>query len=81
MEEYRPISLLNCSYKIITKILTSRLNEVISELIGGYQSAFIKKRYIMDSMVCAHELLYNVKMKREGLMLKLDFEKAYDNVR
>jgi hypothetical protein len=81
MKKFRPISLLNCSFKIFTKVLTNRLAKIIDRLISYYQSAFIKGRFILESVVTAHEVIHEVhKNKDKGLVLKLDYEKAYDKV-
>jgi hypothetical protein len=81
MNKFRPISLLNCSYKIFTKVLTSRIGKVIDHLIASNQTAFFKGRYILESVVIAHEVLHSVLSCRgQGLVLKLDYEKAYDKV-
>jgi hypothetical protein len=45
MKKFRPISLLNCSFKIFTKVLTNRLAQIINRLISFHQSAFIRGRY------------------------------------
>ena len=47
MKKFRPISLLNCSFKIFTKVITNRLASVINRLISYQQSAFIKGRFIL----------------------------------
>jgi hypothetical protein len=53
----------------------------MSKLISGWQSAFIKGRNIMDGVLSVHELIHEAKRKnRQGIMVKLDFEKAYDKV-
>jgi hypothetical protein len=45
------------------------------------QSAFIKGRYILESVVVAHEIVHSVnKSGEQGVILKLDYEKAYDRV-
>jgi Reverse transcriptase (RNA-dependent DNA polymerase) len=46
--QYRPISLINCSIKIITKLLTERLSPLMHSLIAPTQTIYIKGRYIMD---------------------------------
>lgn len=53
---FRPISLINCSFKIITKLLANRLAKVIDSLIDDSQSAYIKGRLIEDNIFTAHEL-------------------------
>jgi hypothetical protein len=68
MKNFRPISLLNCSFKIFSKLLTLRLENVCQYLIDKEHSAFIRGSYIMDSVVVAHELVHYVhKSKEEGL--------------
>jgi hypothetical protein len=49
MRKFRPISLLNCSYKIFTKVLTNRINKVADRLICSNQTVFIRGRYILES--------------------------------
>ena len=74
MRSFRPISLLNCNYKIFTKVLTNRINIVADRLISSKQSAFIKGRYILESVVTAHEILHSVhQLEEEGAILKLDY--------
>jgi hypothetical protein len=81
MNKYRPISLLNCSYKIFTKVLTNRLGRVIDRLVASNQTTFIKGGYILESVVTAHEVVHSVHQgKKQGVVLKLDYEKAYDKV-
>jgi hypothetical protein len=78
---FRPISLLNCSFKIFSKVLTIRLEKVCQRLVAKEQSAFIRGRYILESVVIAHEILHSIhKNKTPGVILKLDYEKAYDRV-
>jgi hypothetical protein len=60
MNKFRPISLLNCSYKIFTKVLTDRVGKVVDKLIASNQSAFIKDRYILESVVTVHEVVHSV---------------------
>jgi hypothetical protein len=81
MKKYRPISLCNCSFKIFSKVLTIRLGRIAYRLICPQQSAFIGGRYILESVVVAHELIRSVhKSKEPCIILKLDYEKAYDRV-
>jgi hypothetical protein len=81
IQQYRPICLLNVSYKIITKALMLRFEECVSRIINKSQNAFLKGRNIMDGVLSLHEILHETKRKkREGVFLKLDFEKAYDRI-
>lgn len=79
--EYRPICLVGSLLKILSKLLAGRLKEVIWNLISAKQSAFIKDRNILDVILMVNEVMDMA--KREGLkclVLKVDFEKAYDCV-
>uniref|UniRef100_A0A8I6WLN0 Reverse transcriptase domain-containing protein n=1 Tax=Hordeum vulgare subsp. vulgare TaxID=112509 RepID=A0A8I6WLN0_HORVV len=81
MKKFRPISLSNCAVKIFSKILTNRLSPISDRLISPNQTSFIKGRYILESVVLAHEVIHEVKKSEmHGLVLKLDYEKAYDRV-
>jgi hypothetical protein len=81
IQKYRPICLMNESLKIITKGLNNRLNGVVEDLIDKTQTAFMKNRFIMEGVVVLHEILHEVKKKKmSGVLFKVDFEKAYDNV-
>ena len=81
IQQYRPICLLNVVYKIFTKALMLRMEKSMSKIISKSQNAFIKGRNIMDGVMSLHEILHDTKVrKKEGLVLKLDFEKAYDKI-
>jgi len=54
---------------------------VADRLVASNQIAFIKGRFILESVVAAHEIIHEVhKRKQEGVVLKLDYKKAYDRV-
>jgi hypothetical protein len=81
IKAFRPICLLNVCYKIITKVLTNRLARCITSVISELQYGFIKGRYIMDGVLSLHEIIHEVKPeKQNGVIFKVDFEKAYDKV-
>jgi hypothetical protein len=81
MNKFRPIRLLNCSYKIFTRMLTSRMGLVADRLIASNPPTFIKERYILESVVTAHETLHIIhQSKQQGFVMKLDYEKVYDKV-
>jgi hypothetical protein len=81
MKNFRPICLLNVSYKIITKVLNNRLASCIDKVISNHQFGFIKNRHILDCVVALHKIVHEVRRKKKsGIMLTIDFEKAYDKV-
>jgi hypothetical protein len=81
MNDYRPISLVGSMYKILAKVLANRLRLVIGSVISDSQSAFIKGRQILDGILVANEVVDEArKRKKELLLFKVDFEKAYDSI-
>jgi hypothetical protein len=81
IKQYRPICLLNVINKIFTNVLSIRLMEVAKNVISKTQKTFIKGRYIMEGVLVLHEVVHEMKRKKiRGIILKLDFEKAYDKV-
>jgi len=79
--DFRPISMVDCLYKIISKVLTNRLKVVMPILVGETQTAFIAGRQIVDSALIANEVItWLRKIKKSGVLLKVDFQKAYDMV-
>lgn len=82
IKQYRPICLLNVDYKWFTKTLTNRFSPIAKKIIGENQTGFIKGRNILEGVVVIHEVIHELRRtKGKGLILKIDFEKAYDRVR
>nr|GFA14429.1 RNA-directed DNA polymerase, eukaryota [Tanacetum cinerariifolium] len=80
--DFCPISLIGSVYKVVTKILANRLSLVISDLVSNSQSAFIANRQILDGPFILNEVLAWFKnKKKQALVFKADFTKAYDSVR
>jgi hypothetical protein len=81
VDAFRPICLQNCSLKILSKVLTTRLQKDIPNLIDIRQTGFIRGRSISDTFVHAAELVQVChKRKKRAVVLKLDFAKAFDTV-
>ena len=81
IEQYRPICLLNVSFKVFTKVATKRVTSIAHKVIRPTQSAFLPGRNILEGVVVLHETIHEIhKKKLDRVIFKIDFEKAYDKV-
>lgn len=82
--DYRPIALCSTHYKIIAKIITKRLQPLLTELISPHQSAFVPQRSISDNVLITHEILHYFQTskasKRCSMVVKMYMSKAYDRI-
>ena len=68
-------------YKIIAKVLSGRMHKVIHEMISNSQGAFVEWRQILDVVLIANEVVDEKRRsEEEGIVFKIDFERAYDHV-
>jgi hypothetical protein len=64
IQQYRPICLLNVSFKIFTKVATIRANTVAETVISPTQSAFMLGRHILEGVVVLHETIHELHRKK-----------------
>ena len=66
IQQYRPICLLNVSFKIFTKVLTNRILLVAQKVIRSSQIAFLSGRFILESVVVLHETIHELHRKKKS---------------
>ena len=80
---YRPISLCNIVYKIVTKIIVGRIRPFLDQLISPCQAAFVPGRRGVDNAIIVQEIIHTMGKTRGNIgymALKIDLEKAYDKL-
>lgn len=82
LDDYRPISLLNCDYKLFTKIIPKRIENVLSKLIGKGQTACVGNMSCVDNLKDLRRILTKSCETKsfKGCLVSLDLNKAFDRV-
>jgi hypothetical protein len=60
LKKYKPISLIDCSFKIFSKVLNNRIEALCGRLLAPNQTAFVRGRFILKSVVVAYEIVHDV---------------------
>ena len=81
IKNWRPISLLNTTYKIISQCITNRLRPFLDTIISPEQKGFIEGRSIADCTRLMSDIIFECERQgKDGLILLVDFEKAFDSL-
>ena len=81
LKNWRPFSLLNTTYKIISSVLTTRLQKVLNRIISPEQKGFLEGRSISDCTRLMYDVIFSCEHNNiGGLILLVDFEKAFDSL-
>lgn len=83
IKQFRPISLCNVIYKLITKVLVNRLKHCIEKLVHPLQTSFVLGRQATDNIVIIQEIVHSIRRSQAnnvGMMVKIDLDKVYDRV-
>ena len=81
LKNWRPISLINVDAKIASKALAFRIRKVITNLIHSDQTAYVKGRYIRESVCLISDILEYTESKGiEAILFSADFDKAFDSI-
>jgi len=81
LKNYRPISLINVDYKLLTYVFASRLHNVLGDIIHTDQTGYIQGRYIgcsVRNIIDIYEYCENESIP--GALISIDFEKAFDSL-
>jgi hypothetical protein len=81
VKDFRPIRLMHSFAKIVTKLLANRLASRLQLMVSPNQTAFIKKRFILDNFILVQQTTKFLHQQREACILfKLDISKAFNSV-
>ena len=79
LKNWRPITLLNCDYKIVAKCFAERIKPHLPNLITPDQKGYIKGRYINEANRLLKDIIdYTDREKNDGIIIFLDQTKAFD---
>ena len=80
--DWRPISLINVDAKIGSKVIATRLQKVLGEIIHFNQNAYVKGRTILDAVRIIDDILeYTERKNTSRILVAIDFQKAFDSIK
>lgn len=81
IKNWRPITLLNIDYKILSSALANRFKNVLPSIISTTQKGFLKGRFIGENTRLLYDVLHEAEKRQiPGLLMMVDFEKAFDSI-
>ena len=81
LKNWRPITLLNAIYKIASGSIANRIKQVLNKLISADRTGFIEGRFVGENTCLVYDMLhYTEEQNIPGLLLLIDFEKAFDSL-
>jgi hypothetical protein len=81
IKNWRPISLLSCFYKVVSKAVNARLDTIIDKVTSLDQKAYNKNRYIQEALICTIDTIRHCENNGiKGVVLSIDQKKAFDSV-
>ena len=81
LENWRPISLISVDSELASKVIANRIKNVLPQIIHHNQSGFIKVRFIGEVARSILDIIdYTESFKLPGILLFIDFEKAFDSI-
>ena len=81
LKNWRPVSLLNVDYKILSKIMANRLKDIMNKLVPTSQKCGVKGRFISDILITIDSIIRNYENENKGaIIMTLDQEKAFDRI-
>jgi hypothetical protein len=80
LKNWRPISLLNCFYKIISRVIALRLRTVMDKITHVGQKGFSSTKYCQEVLIHIVDSINHINVRRKrGALLSLDIKKAFDS--
>ena len=82
VDKFRPISLCNTSYNILTKILVTRMKNLMKHIIYDSQGRFVVGWQLLDNIIIVQEAIHSsLERKQQGMAIKIDMANAFDRVK